>query len=177
VLEADAAARAEARGEEGAELTGAAVRGVRADGLAVIPVRREGAQDRLGIAGRQRGLVAADDIAGAGGSGLENRRPQVAPPVDRPLAAVGAEYHRLVVGELSHDRHRPGQVLPVVIQVRQQFDHGPPVSKRGGHDLGADVVLGHPGLILADEPPQLPVAPDLACAGVIDDHLAGPHRL
>jgi hypothetical protein len=40
VLEADAAARAEALGEERAQLTGAAVGGVRADRLAEVPIRR-----------------------------------------------------------------------------------------------------------------------------------------
>jgi hypothetical protein len=39
------------------------------------------------------------------------------------------------------------------------------------------MALGQPGLILADEPPQLLVAADLACAGVVDHHLARPHSL
>src|SRR5437763_6115002 len=86
VFQLDAAARAEAPGEKRAELGRAAVGGVRADGLAVVPVRFEGADDRVGVTGLQRGLVAADDIAGVGGPRLEDGRPQVAPPVDRPLA-------------------------------------------------------------------------------------------
>ena len=36
---------------------------------------------------------------------------------------------------------------------------------------------GQPGLILADEPPQLLVAADLAGAGIVDHHLARPHGL
>jgi hypothetical protein len=42
---------------------------------------------RFGVTSLERGLVAADDINGAGGPGLEYRRPAVAPSVDRPLAA------------------------------------------------------------------------------------------
>src|SRR5206468_5929789 len=61
VLQLDAAARAEALGEKCAELGGAVVGRVRAQGLAVVPIRREGADDRVGIGGLQRGLVAADD--------------------------------------------------------------------------------------------------------------------
>ena len=177
VLQADAAARAEAPGEERAQLSGAAVRVVRADRLAEVPVRREGAHDRFGVTGVQRGLVAADDVTGAGRPGLEDRRPDVAPPVDRPLAAVGAEHHRPVVRGFGDDRHRPGQFPPVVVQVGQQFDHGPPAGHGGGHGLGPGVQLGQPGLVPADEPPQLPVAADLAGAGIVDHHLAGPHGL
>ena len=177
VLEADAAACAEARGEERAELRGAAVGVVRADGLAEVPVRRERAHYRFGVTSVQRGLVAADDITGVGVPGLEYRRPDVAPPVDRPLAAVGAEHHRPIVGGLGDDRHRPGQFPPVVGQVRQQLHHGPPADDGGGHGLGTGVQPGQPGLVLADEPPQLPVAADLARAGIVDHHLAGPHGL
>ena len=67
VFELDAAARAEASGEKRAELGGAAVGGVRADGLAVVPIGLEGADDRVGVTGLQCGLVTADDIAGVGG--------------------------------------------------------------------------------------------------------------
>jgi hypothetical protein len=70
-------------GEERAELTGAAVADGRADGLTVIPVRLEGAHDCLGVTSGQRGLIAADDITGMGGPGLEDGRPQVALSVDR----------------------------------------------------------------------------------------------
>ena len=101
----------------------------------------------------------------------------MAPAVDRPLAAVGAEHHRPVAGGFGDDRHRPGQFPPVVGQVGQQLDHGPPACTRGGHRLDPCVALGQPGLILKDEPPQLLVAADLAGAGVVDDHLAGPHAL
>ena len=101
----------------------------------------------------------------------------MAPSVDRQLAAVGAEHHRPVVGGFGDDRYRPSQLPPVAGQVRQQFHHGPPAGDGGGHGLDTGVPLGQPGLILADEPPQLPVAADLACAGVIDHHLARPHSL
>jgi len=71
VLEADAAACAEARAEERAELTGAAVGVRRADRLAEVPVRGEGVDRRFGVTSVQRGLVAADDITGVGVAGPE----------------------------------------------------------------------------------------------------------
>src|SRR5580700_2040824 len=49
MLQADATARAEAPGEERAKLGGAAVGEVRADGLTVVPVRREGVYDRVDV--------------------------------------------------------------------------------------------------------------------------------
>ena len=49
LLQADAAARAEEPGEERAKLGGAAMGQVRADGLTVVPVRREGVDDRVGV--------------------------------------------------------------------------------------------------------------------------------
>src|SRR2546430_11149383 len=68
MLQLDAAARAEVPGEERAELGGAAVGGVRADGLAVVPTWFEGAHHRVGVASLQRGLIAADDITWAVGA-------------------------------------------------------------------------------------------------------------
>ena len=176
VLKADAAACAEAHGEERTELRSTAVGVVRADRLMEGPVRREGAHHRFHVTGLERGLVAAHDVTGAGGPWPQYGRPDVAPSVDRPLAAVGAEHHRPIVGGFGDDRHRPSQ-FPVAAQVGQQFNHGPPVGAGGGHRLGTGVVLGQPGLVPADELPQLPVAADLACAGIVDHHLAGPHGL
>jgi hypothetical protein len=80
VLKADAATCAEAPGEERMELRGAAVRVVRANGLAEVPVGREGVHHRVGVTGGQRGLVAADNITGVGVPGLEYGRPDVAGP-------------------------------------------------------------------------------------------------
>ena len=176
-LQADAAARAEAGGEERAELTRAAVGEGRPAGLAVIPVRREGAHDRLGVTSVQRRLVAADDITGAGGPGLEDGGPQAAPPVDRPYGAVGAEHHRPVVRGLGDDRHRPRQFPPVMGQVRQQLYHGPVPDDGRGHGLDPGVTLVQEGLTLPNEPAQLPMTPDLAGMGIVDDHLTRPHRL
>ena len=65
-LQADAAACAEPPLEELAEFGGAAVGGVRADGLAEVAIRREGADDGFRVTGFQRGLVAADDITRTG---------------------------------------------------------------------------------------------------------------
>jgi hypothetical protein len=48
----------------------------------------------------------------------------VAPLVDRPLAAVGAEHYRQVVGRFGDHRHRPRQHPSVVVQVGQQFNRG-----------------------------------------------------
>ncbi len=91
---------------------GTARRVVRADGLAEIPIRREGVHNRFGVTSVQRGLVAADDITGVGVPGLEHGQPDLAPSVDRPLTAVGAEHHRLIVGRFGDDRHRPSQLRP-----------------------------------------------------------------
>jgi hypothetical protein len=177
VLQADAAADAETRGEECAELTGAAVSVVRAKGTAVVPVRRKGAHHRFGIAGGQPVLVAADDVTGAGWPRPEDGRPDVAPLVNWPLAAVGAEHHRHVIGRFGDDRDRPRQLPPVVVQVRQQFHHGPPVGHSAGHGLGTGVQARQPGQVAADEPAQLPVAADLARARIIDHHLTRPRIL
>lgn len=90
MLQVDTAARAEAPSEKRAKLSGTAVGVVRAKGPAEVPVRREGAHDRFGVTSGQRGLVAADHIAGVGLPGLEDGRPDMTPLVDRPLAAAGA---------------------------------------------------------------------------------------
>ena len=119
---------------------------MRADRLAEVPIRREGTHDRFGVTSVQRGLVAADDITGVGVAGLEYGRPEVAPSVDRQLAAVGAEHHRAIVGGFGDNRYRPGQVLAVG-QVRQQFHDGPPAGVRGGHGLGTGVQPGQPGIL------------------------------
>src|SRR6267154_1256392 len=177
MLQLDAAARAEALGEERAELGGAAVGGVRADGLAVVPTWFEGAHHRVGVASLQRGLIAADDVTWAVGAWFEDGWAQVAPSVDGPLAAIGAEHHRQLVGGLGDDRHRPRQLLPVVVQVRQQFHHRPAAGRCGGDGLDPGMVLLQPGLIPADEVSQLPVAADLAGPGVVDHHLARPRIL
>src|SRR5579863_7235075 len=116
--QADAAARAEQGGEERAELRRAAMGGLRAGGLAVVPVRREGADHRVGVAGAKRGAEAADDISGQVRRRAEDGGPGVlAAPVDLPLAAVGAEYHRTVVAGFGDDGHRPELFLPVPVQV------------------------------------------------------------
>src|SRR6185312_8857456 len=89
MLQPDAATVAEASGEERAQVSSAAVGGVRADGLAEVSVPREGGHYRVGVAGSQCGVVAADNTTQVSGLGLENRRPDVPPSVDWPLAAVG----------------------------------------------------------------------------------------
>src|SRR6185295_1742288 len=85
VLQADAAARAEAPREERAQLAGPAVGVVPADGLTEVSVGRECRHYRVDVTRLQRGVVAADDIAGKSGPGPEYRRPEMAPSVDRPL--------------------------------------------------------------------------------------------
>ena len=94
--------------------------------------------------------------------------------VNWPLAAVGAEHHGQLVRGFGDDRHRPRQLPPVVIQVRQQLHHGPPVGHGAGHGLGTGVQAGQPGQVAADKPAQLPVAADLARARIIDHHLTRP---
>ena len=171
------AARSELGGKERTELNGAAVDVVRADGLAEVAVGRERAHDRLGVTGRERGQVAADDVTGAGLVRVEDRRPEVMPAVDRPLAAIRPEYDRPIGRKLGDDRDRPGQVLPVAVQVGEQFDHGPRGDAGRGHRLNVRVALGQPGLVVADELPQLPVPADLSCLGVVDHHLTRPYSL
>src|SRR5260370_33398669 len=73
---------------------GTARRVVRADGLAEIPIRREGVHNRFGVTSAQRGLGAADDIPGGGSPGLDPGRPDRPPPADRQWTAAGAEHHR-----------------------------------------------------------------------------------
>ena len=65
-------------------------------------------------------------------------------------------------------------VPPAVVEVRQQFHHGPATGHGAGHGLGPCVQAGQPGQVATDEPPYLPVAPDLARAGIVDHHLTRP---
>src|SRR5690242_15406114 len=117
-LEADAAAFAEASGEEPAQLSGPAMKGVRANRFAEVSIRRERADYRLRVAGSQCGVVAADNTTQVGGLRLENRRPDVPPSVDWPLAAVGTEHDRPVVGTVGDDCHRPRLFRPVIGHMR-----------------------------------------------------------
>lgn len=177
-LHAHAAPRAEALGEVGVQLTGSAVGVLRADRLAEVPVRLERPHHRVGVAGLQRVPELADDAAGRpAGPGLQDRRPDLVPPDQRPLAAVGPEHHRPVVGGFGHHRQRPGHVPPVLGQVHHQLDHGLPADHGGGHRLRPRVHPGQPELVLADEVPHLPVPADLAGPRVVDHHVARPGRL
>jgi hypothetical protein len=142
VLYANAAAGAKAQAEERTEFSGAAVRVGRSDRLAIVPIRRKRAHQRLGVPSGQRGLVAADDVPGVGGPALENGRPEVALSVDRPSAEIGAEHHRPIVGRLGDDRYRPGDFSPGVIgQMRQKFDHSPVPDDAGGDGLDTSARL------------------------------------
>jgi peroxiredoxin len=145
VLQADAAARGKAPAEERAQLGGAVVGVSRAERGPEVPVRREGGHHRLGVPGRQAGLVAADDVTGADGAGREDRRADGALLLQRPLAAVGAERHRQVVGGFRDDGHRPGQLAPAVVHVGEQLHHRPVAGNGAGHRLGAGVQAGQPG--------------------------------
>ena len=128
VLETDAPTDGEAPGEERAKLGGAAVHGVRPDGLAEVAVRREGGHDSVSIADIEGGQVAGDHITGLRVPWLEDGGPEVAVPVDRPLAAVGAEHHRNVVVGFGDDCQRPHHFLAVVDQMRQHLYDGPPIG-------------------------------------------------
>ena len=77
------------------------------------------------------------------------------PSVDWPLTAVGAKLHRPIVGTVGDDRHRPGELPPVIGQVRQQFDHGSPTDAGASHGLDSGLALGQPGHVVVNEPPQL----------------------
>ena len=59
--------------------------------------------------------------------------------VERSLAEVGAEHHRPIVRGFGDDGHRPRHFPPVLVQVGDQFDHGPVPGDRGGHGLGTGV--------------------------------------
>ncbi len=101
------------------------------------------------------------------------------PAVDRKLAAIGAENDRPIVGRFDNDRHRPRDFQPLLALVRhmsQQLDHCPSPHHRGSHGLGAGVASCPQVQILSDEPPQLLMTANLACAGVVDHHLAWPRR-
>lgn len=64
-----------------------------------------------------------------------------------------------------------------VVQVRQQFHHGPPTGAGGGDRLDPCLALGQPLLVLPDELAQLPVPADLAGSGIEDHHLTRPDGL
>jgi hypothetical protein len=76
-----------------AKLSGATVDVVGTGGLAVVPVGPERVQYCFGVTGGERGLIAADDVNGMRDADLEDGWPDVAPPIDWPLSAVGAEHH------------------------------------------------------------------------------------
>lgn len=170
MLETDSAACAKAGVEERAELMGAAVRATGPDGLAEVPICREGAHDRIGVAGVERGVVATHDATEVGVSGLEYGGPDVAPSKDWQLAEVVAEHHRPIVGGFGHHRHRPSYFPLVPDQVDQPLHHGPPADDRRRHGLGTGVAFRQQELAAADELPKALVATDLARAGVGDDH-------
>src|SRR5438094_690376 len=93
---------------------------------------------------------------------LRRRRRRVPPPAaHRPLAAIRPKLDREVVGRLGDDGNWPRQLTPVVGQVRQQFHHGAAAGTGGGHRFNTRASLGKPGLVLVDEPAQLPVTTDL----------------
>ena len=178
LLPDDPAPGAEALGEVGVQLTGAAVGVLRADRLAEVPVRLERPHHRVGVTGRHRVLELADDAAGTRvGTGRQDGRPDLVPADQRPLAAVGTEHHRPVVMGFGDHRHRPGHLPPVLRQVYHQLDHGLPVGRGGGHGLRPPVHPGQPQLVLADEVPDVPVPADLAGPRIVDHHLARPGRL
>jgi hypothetical protein len=74
-----------------------------------------------------------------------------------PFLGLGGVYpgNLLRLGDSSpwpcNDLGDPFVILSLPIYV----DHGPPAHTRGSHDLDTGMALGQPGLILADEPPQL----------------------
>jgi hypothetical protein len=167
-LKPDATASAEARREECLERRRAAVGKVRPNGLPKVPIRCKGAQDRFDVADVSSSLETTDDITCVRVPGLENRWPEVTLSVDRPLAAVGAEHHRAVIGRFGDNCYRPSQWRPVVArQMGPQFHHRPTTDDGGGHGLNTGVTLGQARLILADESPELPMATDLASFGRI----------
>src|SRR5262245_95541 len=125
VLETNATALAETRGEERTELTCAAVGEGWADGLPVVAVRREGAHDAFSVTRVQRGLIATDDIGGVDGARPEDGRPEAALSLEEPLAEVRAEHHRSIVGGFGDDRDRPRGLAAVNEQVRHQLYDGP----------------------------------------------------
>jgi hypothetical protein len=56
----------------------------------------------------------------------------------------------------------------------QQLHRSPPTDKGVGYLLGAGVSVGQAGQVATDEPSQLPVASDLARAGIVDRYLTRP---
>ena len=149
----------------------------RPDGFAEIPVGREGPDDRIGVTGGQGVLVATDHVIQMDGPGPEDRGPHVAPSVNRPLAAVGAEDHRSFIRRFGDHGQRPRHLLTVVGQVREQLDDSPPAVVRRRHGLTPGVALGPEFPIMADEPLQRLVTADRADAGVVDHDVTGPRLL
>ena len=154
-----------------------AVGEARADGLAKVPICREGAHYGLGVTSVECGVMAAHHITRAIVSGLQYGRPDLILTLDGHMAEVAAEYDRPIVTRFGDDRHRPTHFPPDPGQVDQQLDYGPPADNGGGHGLRMGVTLRQQRLTTPDELPQLLVATDLASAGVVDHHLGGPHSL
>jgi hypothetical protein len=177
MLEANAAACAEAHLEVRTEFGGATVGVLRVDGLAEVSVRREGFHDCCCVPISERRLVSANDITRVGQAGREDRSSHVAPAAYRLLAKVRAEHHRPIVGGLGYDRHRPGDFLSIYGQVRHQLYNGPITFDCGGDRLATSLVFRQHGSTVPYEMPKTPVASDLAGVGVVDNHLTWPNVL
>ncbi len=122
--------------------------------------------------------ISADNVTELGVGGREQGVPDVTLPVDRPLAAIGAEHHRQFVGGFCNDGYGPIHRLTlVVVEVRQQLDYGPPADMGGGYGFDADVALGPQQLIVADKSSKLSMTAHLPLPGVVNRHLAGPYFL
>ena len=176
LLEFEPTTFVEALGEIRTQLNRATVQTVRTDQLAEVPIWGERPHDGVQISGAERGEISADNATQLGVRRLEQGAPDVTLPVDWPLAAIGAEHHRQFIGGLCNDGYRPIHRLTcVVVQVRQQLDHSPPVNTDGGYRLDADVALSPQRLIVADKPSELSMAAHFPLAGVVNRHLAGPY--
>src|SRR6266545_4063894 len=95
-------ARAEELGVHLAQLGGTPVGILRSGWLAEISVRLEHGDDRAGITGAERRVVAADHVGRMPLTRFQNGGPELVAAQQRPLAVVDAEFGRAaMVGEFS----------------------------------------------------------------------------
>ena len=121
-------------------------------------------------------MVTADQLTKVGGSGTEYGSPQMAPSVDRPLAGIrrnttdrsSGNSATTATGQATSGPS-PAKWASISTTAR------PPATVEATVSIRV-LALGEPGLIVADELAQLPVAVHLAGVGLVDHHLARPYR-
>jgi hypothetical protein len=170
VLQGDAAVVGEEPLVHGAQLVGAPVDVGVARGLAQRAVRLERGEDRVGVAGRERPVVLADDAGRAeAGVGLEQWRAVRVAAVQRPRAEVEAQLDdALVLVAVGGERQGKADASAVAVEVEDDLLDAAPMRDEEVDVLDVDVPRVEPGGHVVHEPAERALAPDPPADGVMD---------